>query len=344
MRRSRALWLAAAVLPASSGPVLAQSDSRLTLFGVSDVGIRRTDNGGARQTTLSADGNTPSRFGLRGTEDLGGGLWSGFWLEAGFDPSTGQPASPGKFFNRRSTVSLGDNTWGELRLGRDYTPTFQGYVLYDPFFTSGVGAAFNVLAGPALSNGSGAMTTVRADNAVQWLSPPGWGGFNAQVMVAPSEGVPASDYHGARVGYATGPLDASASWGSTQVPGGRYRIGTIGATYRIEALKLSAFGISTAFAGRREWLRLVGASYVVGAGEIRLSLAVKDARGAGTDGNDARQFALGYVHNLSRRTALYTTASWLRNRAASASVVAIGTSVVAGQPSRGLEFGVRHAF
>ena len=64
----------------------------------------------------------PSRWGIRGTEDLGGGLYAGFWLESAVLPDTG--AAQAAFWGRRSTVSLGSKDYGELRLGRDYTPTF----------------------------------------------------------------------------------------------------------------------------------------------------------------------------------------------------------------------------
>ena len=123
---------------------VASAQSSVTLFGVVDATVSATvrakaSSRQARQLTNS--GYNSSRLGFRGTEDLGGGLAASFWLEAGVnnDDGTGAATSSnnqrvgttsahrsgtqGLTFNRRSTVSLSGG-FGELRLGRDYTPTF----------------------------------------------------------------------------------------------------------------------------------------------------------------------------------------------------------------------------
>ena len=332
-----------AALAACLGAGVACAQS-VTLFGVADVAARHIDNGGVRQTMLSPDGNTPSRLGFRGVEDLGAGLSASFWLEAGISMDSGSMPNPTKFFHRRSTVSLASASAGELRLGRDYTPTFMGYVLYDPFYTSGVGAAFNVLAGPGLSNGSGAMTTVRADNAVQYFTPAGLGGWHAQVMMAAGEGVPGSNYKGLRGGYADGAIDASVAHGVTDAATGKYTISTLGGSWKAGAWKLGVVGIRTAFGARREAVLLVGGNVTIATGEVRMSYVHKNAKGGGTDANDASQLAIGYVHQLSRRTAIYATAARLVNKGASASTVSIGSAAAPGRPSTGHEVGFRHVF
>ena len=109
----------------------------------------------SNKTQLTNSGYNSSRLGFRGTEDLGGGMSASFWLEAGVNNDDG-PAPPptpttrppvpalasdgrqGLTFNRRSTVSLAGG-WGELRLGRDYTPQFWNLTVFDPFGTNGVG-------------------------------------------------------------------------------------------------------------------------------------------------------------------------------------------------------------
>ena len=86
---------------------------------------------------LANSGYNSSRLGFRGTEDLGGGLAASFWLEA---PITNDDGATGvASFARRSTVSLSGG-FGELRLGRDYTPTFWNDTVFDPFGTNGVGS------------------------------------------------------------------------------------------------------------------------------------------------------------------------------------------------------------
>jgi hypothetical protein len=88
------------------------------------------------KTGLGNSGYNSSRLGFRGTEDLGGGLAASFWLEA---PITNDDGATGvSTFARRSTVSLSGG-FGEVRLGRDYTPTFWNDTVFDPFGTNGVG-------------------------------------------------------------------------------------------------------------------------------------------------------------------------------------------------------------
>src|SRR5207247_5119067 len=119
---------ARAALAALSTAACAQSS--VTLFGVVDLGARYVKNGDASVRSLAANGNNTSRFGIRGFEDLGDGLRAGFWLESGINPDSGSSSDATRFWNRRSTVSL-LGVLGELRLGRDYTPSYLGYEAYD---------------------------------------------------------------------------------------------------------------------------------------------------------------------------------------------------------------------
>ncbi|RYF75452.1 MAG: porin, partial [Comamonadaceae bacterium] len=135
---------------------VASAQSSVTLFGVVDASIShyeatsRYSNanpfalnlGSLKQssTVLANSALNSSRLGFRGTEDLGGGLAAGFWLEAGVnnDEGTGTATGGGLQFNRRSTISL-SGPFGEIRLGRDYTPTFNNDSVFAPFGTNGVG-------------------------------------------------------------------------------------------------------------------------------------------------------------------------------------------------------------
>src|SRR5262245_30033097 len=113
-----------AVLAAASAAASAQS---VTLFGIVDLGVRYVDNGKDSVTSLSTNGQSTSRIGVRGIEDLGAGLTAGFWLEGGINPDTGTVNDLTRFWDRRATVSLIEQTLGELRLGRDNTPTYNSY-------------------------------------------------------------------------------------------------------------------------------------------------------------------------------------------------------------------------
>jgi predicted porin len=62
------------------------------------------------------------------------------------------------------------------------------------------------------------------------------------------------------------------------------------------------------------------------------------------DANDANQFAVGYIYNLSKRTAIYSTAAYVKNKGTANFAVAAAPTLVAGGKSTGLELGLRHSF
>src|SRR5260221_1860011 len=76
---------------------------------------------------MNNSGLSSGRFGFRGVEDLGGGLKAGFWLESDVNADTGTFSSTGKFFQRRSTISLMGN-FGEVRLrSEEHTSELQSH-------------------------------------------------------------------------------------------------------------------------------------------------------------------------------------------------------------------------
>ena len=86
------------------------------------------------------------------------------------------------------------------------------------------------------------------------------------------------------------------------------------------------------------------------AGVVRVSYiranasGLSNTNGADTNPNDANQFAVGYLHSLSKRTALYATVARVNNKGAATFAVATPPAVLGGQNSTGYEFGVRHSF
>jgi predicted porin len=341
--------LALAVLGAFAGAASAQSS--VTLFGVVDVNARLVKTGDESIKQLGTDGINSSRLGFRGVEDLGGGLKAGFWLEAGVNPDVG--TTNGKFFNRRSTVSLLGG-FGEVRLGRDYTPTFWNLTVFDPFGTNGVGALTNVIASGGITTPllSGTTTLVRADNSIGYFLPSGIGGLYGQAMVAAGEGTAGNKYVGGRIGYAAGPLDVAGSYGQTQTAGdGKFKMANVGAAYTFGPVKLTgqwvrmdtdfAAGISGVNAKADLWQ--VGAVVALGQGELHA--AYDQIKGKNDiDGMEARQIAVGYVYNLSKRTALYGTFSDLKNEGGTSFAVAGNPAAAVNEKSRGMEVGLRHSF
>ncbi|MCG1041335.1 porin [Mycetohabitans sp. B8] len=111
--------LALAAFGAFSG--VAHAQSSVTLYGIIDEGLNYTSNsGGHTLWNLSSGVMQGSRWGLRGTEDLGGGLKAIFTLENGFDVNTGKFGQGGLEFGRQAFVGLSSSSFGTVTLGRQY--------------------------------------------------------------------------------------------------------------------------------------------------------------------------------------------------------------------------------
>ena len=110
-----------AVLPLMLLSSSAFAQSSVTLYGVIDEGIDYTSNsGGKRAFDLQSGYVQGSRWGLKGTEDLGGGLKAVFQLENGFDVSSGKLGQGGRMFGRQAYVGLQSDQFGTVTFGRQY--------------------------------------------------------------------------------------------------------------------------------------------------------------------------------------------------------------------------------
>jgi predicted porin len=359
----------------------AVAQSSVTLFGIVDTNVthgRASGPGGSRLTQVSNSGYNSSRLGFRGVEDLGGGMTASFWLEAALSTDDGRAggavatgnqavtvaANQGLNFSRRSTVSLAGSP-GEIRLGRDYTPTFWNLTVFDPFNTNGAGQTLGFqgpaifgLAGPAGASGP----VGRASNSIGYFAPANLGGFYGQAQYFLGEnlrnGAATEDDgsgYGFRVGYAVGPVNASFSYNRTRyartAATGDFRTWNVAGQWTFGFAKLMATlghdeRDSVAALEGRHWL--VGVSVPVGVGEIRSAYSTYQIDRNGAAGTNARiaKMSLGYVHNLSKRTALYATGAHVRNSNGAAFALngsTFGTGVV-NAGSTGWDFGLRHAF
>lgn len=336
MKRLTFRILTATALATAAAGALAQSN--VTIFGTMDLSAAHVTAAGKSITGLSHSGANVSRIGFRGTEDLGGGLSAGFWLESAVNPDTGG-TSPAGFWNRRATVSL-TSKWGELRLGRDDSVTFLNTLVFDPFLTNGVGGTMAFV-----MNGA---PTIQISNAVSYLTPSSLGGFYGQLQVAAGEGAPTGGkYTGGRLGYRNGPLHLSAAAanleGATQSQDQRFR--NAAASYD--------FGVAQPM--------LLWATHKVGNVEVRaIQLGVKVPFGPhevkasfghyNTVGSDAdwRKFAIGYAYNLSKRTQLYSAYARLNNSDGASKVIGVqgitNLTNTAGDNSNGYQLGIRHFF
>jgi predicted porin len=331
--------IALAVLGSFVGAASAQSS--VTLFGIVDVNAKSVKNGSNTVKQLGTDGISSSRLGVRGVEDLGGGLKAGFWLESAVNPDVGT-ANTARFWHRRASVSL-MGSFGEVRAGRFLTEGFTGWADYDTFGTNGVGSLLNVHS----SLSSGATTAVRADNMVSYFLPGNLGGFYGSATAAAGENVNGNKYLGVRLGYAQGPVNVSGSMASTDTNGNKFKVTSFGGSYDLGVAKLNAAYTQNKYMARKQTVMSLGASVPVGSGSFRASFASANANAAAEAvTGDATLFAIGYVHDLSKRTALYGSYASVNNKSGKAtfSVSTPPAAPTGLADSSGLEVGVRHSF
>lgn len=330
----------------------AQAQSNVQVFGIVDANYTHVSSDGVGSANrLGTDGNLSSRIGFRGTEDLGGGLKAGFWLEAAINPDTGTGGSTsvdnlknqsgGLTFGRRSTVSMMGN-WGEVRLGRDYVPGFWNLSKYSAFGTNGVGSSASLFYPVAAR-----ITHVRASNSIGYHLPK-MGGFFGQVMVARGEQAGNSDGNvaGVRVGYEAGPVSVAVGTTKTKISAlGDFTQTNIGGSYDFGVAEVMLLWNENKIGNTKTRAQSIGVQVPVGTGQIRATLGTVNATNVA---NDASHFAIGYVHNLSKRTALYTTYGRVKNKdngkAFTLSSVDAAAVATPGGSSSGFEFGIRHSF
>ena len=166
--------LAAAGLMPSCAAVAADGGTSVQLYGIVDAGVAVTRvSGQGSQSGLLNGGLTDSLWGLQGTEGLGSGWTASFQLESGFDPSSGTAADSSRLFNYGAWVGLAHASYGDLRLGRQYTvgQTYGNALEIASWKDMGMGATFK------------ASDNYQFSNMVNWYSPQ-WQGFQAGVGYA----------------------------------------------------------------------------------------------------------------------------------------------------------------
>jgi predicted porin len=205
--------LALAALGAFAG--IAHAQSSVTLYGIIDEGVNWTSNAGGKQLyNLSSGVLQGSRWGLRGTEDLGGGLKAIFTLENGFDVNSGALLQGGREFGRQAFVGLSSSGFGTVTLGRQY----DSVVDYVGPLEAGDQWGGYIVAHPGdLDNFNNAF---RTNNAVKYTSP-NLAGLTFGGMY--SLGGVAGDFSRNQVfslgaGYSNGPLTLAAAYLNARNP------------------------------------------------------------------------------------------------------------------------------
>jgi predicted porin len=174
MKRS-ALFLISLSAIASS----AQAQSSVTLYGVIDEAFQFVHNANAAGNNLyrmQGSNLQSSRWGLKGVEDLGGGLKVLFQLENGFDINNGTAGQGGRLFGHQAWVGLTEQRYGTLTLGRQYDPVVD---MVQPLTADNYWGSTFSTPGDVDNNDNSS----RTNNAVKYLSPQ-WAGFQFEGMYA----------------------------------------------------------------------------------------------------------------------------------------------------------------
>lgn len=369
--------LAAALIVGFAGAAQAQSTS-VTLYGVVDGGIGYTQfkdgNGNKGTSTGFLDGGQSSnRWGLRGSEDLGGGLSAIFTLESGFSLGSGQQSQGGRLFGREAFVGLKSSEWGQLTFGR------QGSIGHQ--WLSGIVSPFGNNFGQARASGAFSAAEARYDNQIQYQTP-SFSGFqfgvgysfntsgNQQFKQA-GQGEPNTRAWTTGLRYVSGPVAAILAYDQVK---DRSNLGGTGLTVKSWSLAGSYnFDVATLHLGvgriENGWLdtnsflngsgkggpapiarwndQFRAYTYTVGLSaplgernKIMGSWSMVDPSkkglayaGAATKLKSQHIFGLGFTHDLSKRTNLYVMGSYVDDLA-----------LQPGAKSYTVGAGVRHRF
>ncbi len=208
MKKTLMFTLAATTAAMSS---FANAQSSVTLYGTIDTGLdfvsnQKTANGSGHSNFLAEAANiSTDRWGLRGTEDLGGGLKAIFDLENGFNVNSGKLNNGGDEFGRQAWIGLASDTYGQLTLGRQYDAVVD-YVA--PNSATGSGFAGNLAQHPF--DNDNLNNDIRLNNSVKFRTAD-YSGFGAEAVYAFSNqagGFADNRAYSAGAHYSNGPTSA----------------------------------------------------------------------------------------------------------------------------------------
>jgi len=357
----------AALLVAATG--FAYGQSSVTLYGIVDAGVsyynNATSHGGSTVGMPFLTGELPSRWGIRGTEDLGGGYKTFFVLEDGFQPGTGALNYGGRMFGRQANVGV-SSTYGSVTLGRQMNMTM--YALSN---SDVIGPSIH-----SLSNFDPYLPNARSDNAVGYLGKfQGFtlgGTYSFGRDAAGPAGPSATDcagqvagnflacrqytamlaYDSANFGLAasydvmrggagaSAPLSSSAYTDTHNVVDGYVKFG---------AAKIGAGWIRNNIAAATHVqtdIYFAGATYFV---TPSLSFDAEGVRylqrGEDGQGDASSTLLVGRANYLlSKRTMVYSSVGYMFNSAQAANAVAAGGTVVTGMNQLGVMVGLQQRF
>lgn len=294
--------IALAVLGAAG---VAHAQSNVTIYGQLDAMIAKKT--GSTTAVMAGDNN---KLGFKGVEDLGGGLKALFHIEMRFDPDTGTTEAGGArpLFQGQSRVGL-QGDFGMVRLGRGLTAVQESGAAFEAWgeartraaMTSYVVANYN--SDPLYAGSS----TNRWSNGL-WYNTPNMSGFQMNFTLATKEaqgtGTPTANPYSVSATYNQGPVAVMAGYERNPVQTKFWLLG--GSVQATPELKLQATysqqdqGATKAVNAKTKGWQ-IGANYNVGTGQILAAYGQIKPDGV----ESTKRLAVGYEHNLSKRTFLY---------------------------------------
>jgi predicted porin len=313
-----------------------------------------TTNGTTANVNGINNGGLSSNYwGIRGSEDLGGGLKANFQLEQGIATNTGAIKDGG--FDRVSTLGLSGN-FGEVKIGRDYTPLYSVINSADVFARTAATTFGLVPVG------------TRASNMISYETPT-FSGFSAKFMTGQNEAVSTTSgittanttnsTSGMSATYANGPLMVTAGYGESKGPNDESTVFGSGVTQtaltaKSEGTAISAsydLGVAKLFGNYTQGKTTgaapsvtvkseetnIGVSYPIGAFTLLAAYGNNKQTSTGTD-RSGDDFVIGAVYSLSKRTSLYAKAGTYNKSSGTLNSAAYDAKTTA------TAIGVRHTF
>jgi len=294
---------------AATGAAFAQSS--VTLYGVADAGVTKITGTSLKMSSSGAMNNGNSRWGVRGTEDLGGGLTASFNFEQGLSLDDGSAGSSGGPFGRAAYMALGGG-FGEISLGRRLNPAFFTAAAWELSGTANYSAVVSQF-GTVLGG-------IRENDMIMYTSP-NFGGVTVQFAHVLKGDTGSKAVNDVSVRYVAGPLVVAANYNQQDTS---VKNAHLGASYNFGAFKVAGAwidptGVSKGFT--------IGASAPFGPLNLTVDMA-RDNNAKDTDLLVEAKYA------LSKRTTAY--AAYLKDGDKKAGGL--------GGDKTGLGVGIRHNF
>ena len=300
--------------------VAGAASAQATLYGRVDLGYEYLDSAGVQTNKIQSGQFSGSRWGMRGTEDLGGGLSAVYTLEGGVSADTGLSgqsnngatatiggAGQARIFGRQIFTGISGG-FGTLTLGRQYTPNDNILGLVDPMGATGAqaGPMYSVFTqnGANVDNfGQG-----RQNNSISY-SMPAMGGLGAQIMYAPDESSATDQaFAGANLTYSAGPISAAVSYEQQTTTGAaKSSTGTmIGGMYNLGVARLGgAYFMGTKTTDDKVSAYYLGVSAPLGAATVSGGYARQTLSSTGKNDATSTGFGLNATYAMSKMTSLY---------------------------------------